>query len=86
VTRHASCVCCIVISSPRAPGLDRGTPTDKKAGSGARFRFLLHGCDWHSAMILNLFVLLRSFFSCDWILLTFLIGRLLQAAYRVVAT
>eukprot|EP01047_Picozoa_sp_COSAG01_P040961 COSAG01_NODE_3481_length_6029_cov_3.062785_1_plen_68_part_00 len=27
-------------------------------------------------MILNLFVLLMSFFSCDWILLTFLIGRL----------
>jgi hypothetical protein len=23
------------------PGLDRGKPTDKKAGPGARFRFLL---------------------------------------------
>jgi hypothetical protein len=32
-------------------------------------------------MILNLFVLLMSFFSCDWILLTFLIRRL-QAEWR----
>jgi hypothetical protein len=31
---------------------------------------------WDSLLFLNLFVLLMSFFSCDWILLTFLMGRL----------
>ena len=40
------------------------------------------GGDWDSLLILNLFVLLMSFFSCDWILLTFLIGRL-QAGWKV---
>jgi|EP01047_Picozoa_sp_COSAG01_P032795 hypothetical protein len=40
---------------------------------------------WDSLLFLNLFVLLMSFFSCNWILLIFLtcIGRL-QAAGRVV--
>jgi hypothetical protein len=33
-------------------------------------------CDRDSPLILNLFVLLVSFFSCDWILLIFLISRL----------
>jgi hypothetical protein len=50
------------------PGLDPGKPTDKKAVPGDRFRFLAD-CDRDSQLILNLFVLLMSFFSCDWILL-----------------
>ena len=33
-------------------------------------------CDQDSPLILNLSVLLMSFFSCDWILLIFLISRL----------
>ena len=57
------------------PGLDSAKVADKKGGPGPPFRFLLD-CDWDSPLILNLSVLLMSFFSCDWILLIFLISRL----------